>query len=446
MKLQLSSILLFGFFVGTGLGAGCSNDDGGGGGPRPPEEGDAFLTIVGDSNVFLENGWQQAITVRYHDGDNNPLAGEVAFVIGGTARGGALSAANAVTNQNGEATVTVTAGATGEAAFNVEATAEFADPASWRIAVRANEPTGPLDPKGRYRVESKFDVVSGLPGAVGQVTNTFIDMTDSPYDPATFFLDQAVNAISDPTTRAFINGARPALDAIVNDALMAASPEIVDDLLEVGNDFGQVARKFGTSSTLDVTGAVEGFASAHTMTHVVFTIDGNVSRIPFADMGMTNLAASNVAYQQSDERSDIGGHQFPLSYGSMLMVALDEVIIPLVDPSASDLESFFNGLVNCQSVGADISDYIGFGSPSLYAGACQLGLGYAANYIEGRILSLNSSAMILNINGNARPQDTNGDRKIDVLQNGTWAGSMTYANQPVTLGASTFRGDRTAAE
>lgn len=443
MKLQLSSVLLFGFFVGTGLGAGCASDDAG---PRPPEEGDAFLTVVGDTNVFLENGWQQAITVRYHDGDNNPLAGEVAFVIGGTAAGGTLSAPQAITDRDGQATVTVNAGATGETAFTVEATAEFADPASWRVAVRANEPTGPLDPKGRYRVESKFDIVAGLPGAVGQVTNTFIDMTDSPYDPATYFLDQAVNSISDSTTRAFINGARPALDAIVNDALRAGSPDIVNDLLAVGNDFGQVARKFGTQSTLEVTAAAEGFASAHTMTHVVFTVDGNVSRFPFADLGMTNLAAPNVGYQQTDDRTDIANHQFPISYGSVLMVALNDVIIPLVDPSATDLETFFNNLIDCDGVGADISGYIGFGSPSLYAGACRLGIGYAANYVEGRILSLNNSAMILRISGNARPMDTNSDRKIDVLQNGTWTGSMTYANQPVTLGASTFRGDRTASE
>lgn len=443
MKLQLSSVLLFGFFVGTGLGAGCSNDDAG---PRPPEEGDAFLTIVGDTNVFLENGWQQAITVRYHDGEDNPLAGEVGFVIGGSAAGGTLSAAQAVTDRDGQATVTVNAGASGETAFTVEATAEFADPVSWRIAVRANEPTGPLDPKGRYRVESKFDIVSGLPGAVGQVTNTFIDMTDSPYDPATYFLDKAVNSITDSTTRAFINGARPALDAIVNDALRAGSPDIVNDLLAVGNDFGQVARKFGTQSTLEVTAAAEGFASAHTMTHVVFTVDGNTSRFPFADMGMTNLAAPNVGYQQTDDRTDIANHQFPISYGSVLMVALNDVIIPLVDPSATDLETFFNNLINCDGVGASISGYIGFGSPQLYAGACRLGLGYASDYVEGRILSLNSSAMILGISGNARPMDTNGDRKIDVLQNGTWTGSMTYANQPVTLGASTFRGDRTASE
>ncbi|HUQ06960.1 MAG TPA: hypothetical protein VM261_30925 [Kofleriaceae bacterium] len=438
MKTQLTTAILLGLFVG--VGAGCSNDDNGG--PQTPTEGDAFLTVVGETSVFMENGWQQAVIVRYHDGDDNPLAGEVDFAIGGTAAGATLSAPNAITNRDGEATVNVNAGASGDASFTISAVAEYADPVSWRVAVHTDQPQGPLDPKGTYRVNSNFDLVSGLPGAIGQVTNTFIDMTDSPYDPATFFLDKAVMSISDSTTRNFINGARPALDAIVNDAIRAGSPTIVQDLLEVGNDFGQVARKFGTQSTLEVTGATEGFAAKHTLTHVVFTVDGATSQFLLSDMGMTNLVAPNLGYGQTDDRTDIAQHQFPLSYGAVLMVALNEVIIPAIDPSATNLQTFFTNLIDCDMIGAEISDFIGFGSPSLYAGACRLGIGYAANYVEGRIRSLDSSALLLNISGNARPMDTNTDRKIDILQNGTWTGSMSYANQPVTLGASTFRGDR----
>jgi hypothetical protein len=439
MKTQLTTVLLLGLFVGAG--AGCSNDDSG---PRPPEEGDAFLTVVGETSVFMENGWQQAVIVRYHDGDNNPLAGEVDFAIGGTAAGATLSAPSAITNRDGEATVNVNAGSAGDASFTISAVAEYADPVSWRVAVHTDQPQGPLDPKGTYRVNSQFDLVSGLPGTVGQVTNTFIDMTDSPYDPATFFLDKAVSQISDSTVRGFINGARPGLDAIVNEAIMEASPTIVTDLLEVGNDFGQVARHFGTQSTLEVTAATEGFAAKHTLTHIQFTVDGQTSQFLLSDLGMTNLEAPNLGYSQTDDRTDIATHQFPLSYGTVLMVALNDVIIPQIDPSATNLQTLFQNMIDCDAIGVDIADYIGFLSPSTYAAGCRLGVGYAANYVEGRIRSLDSSALLLNIAGNARPMDTNTDRKIDILQNGTWTGTMSYANQPVTLGQSTFRGDRVA--
>lgn len=437
MKTQLTTALLLGLLVGAG--AGCSNDDSG---PQAPEAGDAFLTIVGETSVFMENGWQQAVIVRYHDGDNNPLAGEVDFAIGGTGGGATLSAPSAITNRDGEATVNVNAGPTGDASFSISAVAEYADPVSWRVAVHTDQPQGPLDPKGTYRVTSQFDLVSGLPGTVGQVTNTFIDMTDSPYDPATFFLDKAVMSINDSTVRAFINGARPGLDVIVNEAIRGASPTIVTDLLEIGNDFGQVARKFGTQSTLEVTGANEGFAAKHTLTHIQFTVDGQTSQFLLSDLGMTNLMAPNLGYSQTDDRTDIAQHQFPLSYGAVLMVALNEVIIPQLDPSATNLQTLFNNMIDCDALGVEIADYIGFLSPGTYAAACRLGIGYAANYVEGRIRSLDSSALLLNIAGNARPMDTNTDRKIDILQNGTWTGSMSYANQPVTLGTSTFRGDR----
>src|SRR5574338_600411 len=127
MKTQLTTAILLGLFVGAG--AGCSNDDSGG--PSQPEEGDAFLTVVGETSVFMENGWQQAVIVRYHDGDNNPLAGEVDFAIGGTAAGATLSAPSAITNRDGEATVNVNAGPTGDASFTISAVAEYADPVSW---------------------------------------------------------------------------------------------------------------------------------------------------------------------------------------------------------------------------------------------------------------------------------------------------------------------------
>ncbi|HVK75659.1 MAG TPA: hypothetical protein VM734_20150 [Kofleriaceae bacterium] len=441
MKTTISAALILGLFLGAG-GAGCSSDDGGG--ARPPEEGDAFLTVVGETNVFMENGWQQAITVRYHDGENHPLAGEVGFAIRGPAGGATLSAATAVTDRDGKATVTLAAGATGEAAFTVDATAEYADPASWRVAIHRAEPSGPLDPAGRYRLTSQFDLVSGLPGTVGEVTNTFIDMTDSPHDPATWLLDRAVSSISDSTTRSLINATRPALDAIVNDALRSASPGIVTDILEVGNDFGQVARKFGTQSTLEVTAGVEGFSSKHTLTHVVFTVDGQVFQFPMADLGMSNLVAGDVAFATTDDRSDIGNHQFPMSYGSVLLVALEDVVIPLVDPAATDLNSFFTNLIDCDAVGVAIADYIGIGSASLYRGACQVGINAASNYIRSRIQSLDSTALLMKIGGRARPLDTNTDRKIDLLQDGAWTGTMTYGSSPVTLGTSTFRGDRMA--
>src|SRR5689334_10340457 len=128
MKITISSALMFGLFLGAGLGVGCSSGaaSGGGGDGKPPVNGDAFLTVVGSANVFVGNGAQQAITVRYHDQADTPLAGEVDFAIKGDGGGAALSSAKAVTDKDGNATVTLTTGTGGDAAFTVEASAEYA--------------------------------------------------------------------------------------------------------------------------------------------------------------------------------------------------------------------------------------------------------------------------------------------------------------------------------
>src|SRR5262245_26513812 len=47
-----------------------------------PEEGNAFLTVVGDRNVFLDYGQRVNIAVRYHDSNDEPLAGEVSLRVG----------------------------------------------------------------------------------------------------------------------------------------------------------------------------------------------------------------------------------------------------------------------------------------------------------------------------------------------------------------------------
>ncbi|HVV86541.1 MAG TPA: hypothetical protein VHE35_25965 [Kofleriaceae bacterium] len=435
----MKSLLTCAALIGI-CAAACTGDDDHA--LQPPESGDAYLTIVGDKNVFMENGWQQAITVRYHDGDDHPLAGEIAFSLEGTGGGATLTSTRAVTDAHGEATVKVQAGATGDAAFAVEAAAEFADPVTWKVAVTTSQPDGPIDPTGNFRLDSSFDLVGGLPGTVGEVTRTFIDMTDSPYDPATWVLDQSVSAIGDSTTRGLINAARPTLDGLVNDALRAAAPHAFDKLVALGSDFGQVTRKLGTRSTLAITGGGDGWVADHKLTHAVFTIDASTTAYALTDLGMTEPTVSAVAVTRTDDRVTIAQHAFPLSYGSLLLAGLDKVVIPRLDSGATDLESYLQRVVPCDSIGATVAQRIGAGSPQLYAGACKIGVQRAAIALEDRILSLDSQALQLKIAGQARPQDTNGDRKLDLLQDGTWTGSMTYAGAPVTLGASTFHGER----
>ncbi|MCB9559727.1 MAG: Ig-like domain-containing protein [Kofleriaceae bacterium] len=418
--------------------AGCAGS-GGGGDDVAPADG-AKLTIVGERSLLMENGWSNEITVRYTDLDGNPLAGQIDFTLDGTVGGSYLSSVTATTDADGEASVELTAGETGDLTFQVAATAEAADGVAWDVQVLQHA----LEITGDYRLSSEFDLATGLPGTAGQVVNTFIDMTDGPYDPATWVLDQIIAKISNATVRDLINGARPAIDGLLNDLLLSNSPDIVARLIEMGDAFGQVAREFGTTSTLHVTDTNDvdaGMIAQHVLTGLVFHIDADDYAYSMHDLGMENVTA-DAPFGYDATRITLGAHAFPLSYGSILMVALDQLIIPLVDPTASDFEGLLTGFVDCQAVGQTISDYLGFGGSSLYAGACDLGLGFAADFVENQIRSLDATAMELGITGTARWMDTNHDHQVDVLQAGAWDGQMTYGSSPAPLGASPFHGER----
>ncbi|RMH38020.1 MAG: hypothetical protein D6689_20315 [Deltaproteobacteria bacterium] len=432
------------------LAPACAATDTGGDDDDDVLPDTAYLTIVGDRDVFLENGWTYRLSVRYHDAAGEPLAGRVDFRIVGPAAGASLLDDGGVTNGDGLVAVDLVAGAQGEAVFTVEATAANAEPAIWNIAVSEGvPPLPPLDVTGTYDVDNHFDIVSGLPGTAGDIVNTFIELTDDPYDPATFLLDKLQDEIDSGVINDLVDAARPALDGFLNDLIRSYSPDFVSTLLDIGDKLGQVTRNLGLESTLkiEIVGGVEGddLSATHTVRGVTFRIDGVEYAYSMADLSMDDITVEGVGVRMDGEtKVYIDEHSFPVSYGAIAMLALDEVIIPLVDSSATNLQELLSHLVDCYTVGVEIANYIGVGSPGLYEGACELGIAAAASEIENQIRSIDDAGIVLTIHGDAKPQDTNTDRKVDVLLNGRWEGTISYAGTDAALSRddNTFRGER----
>lgn len=421
----------------TLLASACGSaetDDGG----KQPVPGDAYLTIVGDKNVFLNNGSRQTLIVKYHDGAGHPLAGEVRFRIEGNAAGAVLDGAADVTNGEGLAQIDLTAGAQGAAAFSVVAEADYAQPVDWRIAVdQGDQPPLPLSVTGKYKVESQFDIVSGLPGTVGEVVNGFVEMTDDPNDPATFLIDLAIEKISNNTVKNLVNSLRPGLDAYLNEFIKNAAPQFVTALVDLGDAFGQITRKFGLLSELEITaGGLDSgsLVGKHTITGVAFTVDGQRYEYAAADLDLGTIVAENVPVALEGElKVTIGDHTLPVSYGRMILFALNNVIIPQIDPFASSLEELLRNFVDCAAVGQTMYDYVGIGTPGLYESACLTGIAGLSAFVTDQILSLDDTATSLVIHGDAKPRDGNGDRKVEKLENGLWEGKMTFGSIESTL-------------
>src|SRR5262249_17275244 len=392
--------------------------------PKPPVQGHAYLEIVGDRNVFLDVGGRATITVKYHDDAGDPLAGAVSFAIQGDARGGSLTSASAVTDAQGLARVDVIGGT--EAAFGVRASAQYATAVDWSIAVHAGPPPpGPLTLEGTYQVESQFDLVSNLPGTLGDVVRTVIDITDSPNDPTTFLIDAALKQISDTAVVNAVNALRPALDISINEFLKSQLGDVYTKLLAFGNGFGDAAQRFGLKSQLEVTRNADGsYTAKHTVRGIFFFTDAGGGKrvrqdVDFAEARIDYVVASNVpVVRNGDVSITIGDHSLQTSFGKLLVYSVRNVVLPLIDPGARTMTDFLQDTVDCVSLGQKIYDDVKSGSPGIYSSACKTALAFAGNLIEGKLTEVSGAGTGFHLHGTAQIRDTNNDRKVDQLVNG----------------------------
>ncbi|HEY5950188.1 MAG TPA: hypothetical protein VIV40_32050, partial [Kofleriaceae bacterium] len=248
----------------------------------------------------------------------------------------------------------------------------------------------PMDASGKYQMSSTFDIATNAPGKVGEVTNAFINMTDGAADPAEWIIEQIIAKTTNSTLKNILTTAKPFVAGYLNDRLLEIAPDFITTILAVGNDFGQMARGFGLNETLDVSGSGTTYTSTVTALGVHFKVDNVESDINFADHAMAAVSAANVSVGlDATGKLDIGEHKLPLAYGKVLHLGLDAVIIPTLDPSATNLQTLLADLVDCGAVGQAINDALvdqfGFGGgASTWAAACTAGLAYGAQTVYGK--------------------------------------------------------------
>jgi hypothetical protein len=305
-----------------------------------------------------------------------------------------------------------------------------------------------LDATGKYSLQSSFDISANMPGTVGVVVNDFIAATDDPADPTQWVLQQIVAQLPNGTAKTLLNGAIPFVSGYLNDRLLDWAPDFVTTIVQVGNDFGDMAKHFGLNETLDVTKAGADYASTVTALGAHFKIDTQEMDLKFADYQVPNVVAMNVGVQlDMTGKLTIADHKLPLSYGKILRIGLDAAIIPMIDSSAANLGQLLADKIDCATVGQYINDAIvsqfGFGpGAGTMQAACTAGLQFGANAIYQKISAIDSSALEFNVNGTAKVLDTNHDYKPDQIQTGKWAGTLSYGGTPAPLATATFTGAR----
>ena len=311
-----------------------------------------------------------------------------------------------------------------------------------------DNPSKQLDASGKFQMRSNFDIATNAPGKVGVVTNAIIDMTDSPEDPSLWVIERIIEKMPSGTFKNVLNSSKGFIAGYVNDRVLDLAPDFVSTMVQVGADFGQIAKNFGLNETLEVTKSADGYLATHTAVGAHFKIDNIESDHNFADFSVANIVVANVGLTLDQTgKLGIADHKMGITFGAVLRVGLDGAIIPMIDPTASNLGTLLQHKISCAKVGIAVRDaissVIGYGgSASTYETACNQGLVAGANLIYAKIADIDSSALEFGITGTAKALDKNGDKTVDSLQTGAWTGNLSYAGTPAPLAGGTFYGER----
>jgi hypothetical protein len=251
-------------------------------------------------------------------------------------------------------------------------------------------------------------------------------MTDDPTDPATWVIDQLLAQVNSPTVTSAIGSLRPGLDVVLNEALLHDTPGFVATIIDVGDDLGQVARRFGAVSTLTVANDPDsGLVGAHAFDAFRFDVEGQDFEYSMTELELEASQTEGIPMQlRGKTRLSIAKHELPVAYGHLMVFVLDHAIIPSIAPGAHDLGELLTSLVDCASVGSLLATRIG-GPPVLYEVACKAGLTVGGALIEQQLDGVQAQAQ-LGIAGEARPKDESGDGRIDRLDFGQWEGALTF--------------------
>ncbi len=310
----------------------------------------------------------------------------------------------------------------------------------------------PLTPEGKFSVQSDFDIATNLPGTAGTVVNYFIQATDDPDDPTKFILEQVIAQLPNGSIKNTLQSSVPFVAGYLNDRLLEVAPTFVDKIIDVGDGLGQVAHHFGTIEVLDISATPApstggdpalGFAAVKTVQGLHFNVDSVDIDLRFADYAIADVKVEGLVVSlEKTGKLNVAQHKVPLKFGAIMKLAMNEVIIPFIDPSVTDLEGLLKKAVNCQKVGQFVYEAIDLGSPSTFESACNSGLRAASTAFYRALDNIDTAALEFDLLGTARGIDKNHDGKMDDIQTGTYTGEMSYAGSPAPLSAAKFYGTR----
>ena len=292
----------------------------------------------------------------------------------------------------------------------------------------------PRNPNGTFSVTTRFDLAAPIPGPAAAILGDLMAMTDAPDDPSRYLVDRVVASLPDGAVKNAAHALAPFVAAYLNDRLMMIAPQFVSGVRGISAGLDHVARHFATVDGMRImdAGATRTIESIRLElgakpVDIAWSVDAGASLRVTLDKG------GHLAFSE---------HVMSLAYGRMLRIALDTIVIPSVDPAATELSKALRDLVDCVQVGKLLAERVGVGSATLYEAACSTGMTAAASDFYRRLSSIDGSELALHMTGTAHAIDLDGSGTMDAFDSGNWTGSVGYGDVQAPLGPTLFSGTR----
>ncbi len=319
-----------------------------------------------------------------------------------------------------------------------------------------------LNPAGTYEMVNHFDftdVAVNLPGTAGQIFY-YIDMVF--YNPGKAMLE-GIKLLVSSYLPAWVTNAAFALfeDALadyITTWIFDQAPQPIKDFLKIGQDLMQIV------NNLELTGQLKLSKLSATSINGKETFYGirlywkwgcepNEPDCGEYYFGLDDLNNTQFPLDLIDgewngnlvgfDGLQIGDHFIELNYGKLIMFVINEMMIPAVT-DYDNLDDMLYSIVDCQALAESISSGIlsGIGIDEAdLEDFCNSALGAILGPVTSAITNLTLPSTV-NLTGNARLLDVDGDLKVDKIINGAWKGNVTINSQNIGEVTGDFTAER----
>ncbi len=292
----------------------------------------------------------------------------------------------------------------------------------------------PTSITGSYLVTGQLDLQT-LPPPAAYILGELAAATDAPDDPAHYLVDRMVAAMPDGAWKAVASGLAAYVAPYIQSELDRIAPNFAPGVRQLAAGLGAVAHHMTTIERVVV--APDGLT-----TRALIGLSLANTPCDLAGGGAPDALAVTRAAIDGEGTLFFASHRMQLPYGEMLRLGLDRAVIPPVDLAAGNLADALRDLVDCHQLGVVFAEHAGIGSPGLYETACTAGMTAVASEIYEHLAAIDEAAFELHVSGTAVGVDVDGDGTMDEIQNGTWAGTASYAGTKGPLGLATFTGTK----